>query len=321
MASPGLSELITTTLRNRRGKLADNVLNHIPLLYKLKEKGNTELESGGRTLVEELEYQENSTFKYYDGYEVLDVSASDVFTAAEFDWKQAAVVVSISGKEMRMNAGKHASIRLAKSRIANAEKTMMNNIATGIASDGAGSGSKQVGGLQLLVADTGSGTVGGIAAATYSFWRNQVVDFTSDIGAASSAGNFQKGMKSLWLECVRNGDYPDMIVAGSEYFNEFWQSLTAIQRITETKRGAAGFQTLTFYGPGGSAEVFYDSTIASQRMYFLNTDYIHWRVHEDANFEPLTERDSFNQDAMVRPLIFMGNMTVSNRARQGVLKE
>ncbi len=49
--------------------------------------GNVQLESGGRSLVEEIEYAENSTFKYYSGYEELDVGASDVFTSAEYNWK------------------------------------------------------------------------------------------------------------------------------------------------------------------------------------------------------------------------------------------
>lgn len=62
MASPNLSELITTTLRHRSGELADNVSNGNALLMRLSEKGNIRPVSGGRTIVEELEYAENSTF-------------------------------------------------------------------------------------------------------------------------------------------------------------------------------------------------------------------------------------------------------------------
>ena len=117
MASPNLTEIITTTLRNRRGRLADNVTNHNALLRKLNARGNIQMEGGGRTLVEELEYAENATFKYYDGYETLDISPADVFTAAEFDWKQGAVVVTVSGKERRQNSGKEQSIRLVARRL------------------------------------------------------------------------------------------------------------------------------------------------------------------------------------------------------------
>ena len=50
----------------------------------------------------------------------------------------------------------------------------------------------------------------------------------------------------------------------------------------------------------------------------LNTDYLFWRPHKDANMEPLEKRQSTNQDATVIPIVFMGNLTMSNAARQGV---
>ena len=65
MADPNLSELVTTTLRDRQGELADNVSKSNALLSVLSRKGNIDLVSGGRTIVRELEYAENSTFMYY----------------------------------------------------------------------------------------------------------------------------------------------------------------------------------------------------------------------------------------------------------------
>lgn len=319
MASPNLTEIVTTTLRNRRGKLADNVLNHNALLRKLNASGNVEMVGGGRTLVEELEYAENSTFKYYSGYETLDVSASDVFTAAEYDWKQAAVSVTASGAELRKNSGKEATIRLLDRRIRNAEKTMINNLSTGIYSDGTGSSGKQIDGLQAQIADDPTtGTVGGINRATYSFWRNQLYDFSVESVTASST-TIQGAMDTLWLRCLRGADHPDLIVSGTTYFTYYWQSLQTIQRITSDSDAAAGFQSLTFFGPGGSAPVFYDDGVNTARLYMLNTDYLHWRVHKDANMEVMDRRESVNQDAVVVPVIWMGNLTCSNASLQGVM--
>jgi len=108
---------------------------------------------------------------YYSGSETLNIGASDVITAAEFDWKQAAVAVQASGLEIDVqNTGKEMVIDLLEARIKNAERTMKNNITSGLYSDGTGTGGKQIGGLQLLVADDPTtGTVGGINRATYSF--------------------------------------------------------------------------------------------------------------------------------------------------------
>ena len=112
MASPNLSEIITTTLRNRTGKLADSVSKNNALLARLLEKGRVETADGGRTIVQEIEYAENGTFKRYAGYDLLNITPSDVFTSAEFDWKQAAAAISISGLEQMQNSGKEVVIKL-----------------------------------------------------------------------------------------------------------------------------------------------------------------------------------------------------------------
>lgn len=59
--SSALTEIVTTTLRNRTGKLADSVTKNNALLYRLRSKGKVKPVSGGRTIVQELNYQENGT--------------------------------------------------------------------------------------------------------------------------------------------------------------------------------------------------------------------------------------------------------------------
>ena len=66
--STALTEIVTTTLRNRTGELADNVTKNNALLYRLRAKGKVKPVTGGRTIVQELNYQENGTFKRYSGW-------------------------------------------------------------------------------------------------------------------------------------------------------------------------------------------------------------------------------------------------------------
>ena len=68
MTSPNLNEIVTTTLRNRSGKLADNITNNNALLARMKKKGSIKPVSGGRTIVQELEYAQNGTYQRYAGY-------------------------------------------------------------------------------------------------------------------------------------------------------------------------------------------------------------------------------------------------------------
>ena len=321
MPSPFLDEIVTTTLRNRTGQLADNVTNNNALLYKLKKRGNVKPVSGGRTIVQELEYAENGTFKRYSGYEALNISPSDVFTAAEFNYAQAAVAVSISGLEQLQNSGEEAIINLLESRIKNAERTMVNNIAVDCYSDGSADGGKQIGGLQLLVSKTpATGTVGGINRANWTFWRN----VASAPSAAPTISNIQARMNTVALQLVRGTDAADLIVADTNYFQVYLESLQAIQRITSEDMAAAGFSSLAYLGAGKKADVVLDGGKGGgcpvNTMYFLNTDYIHFRPHTDRNFAPLgAERVATNQDAMVKLIGFAGNMTLSNASLQGVL--
>ena len=323
MASPNLSELITTTLRNRAQMFADNVTNKNSLLRKLKERGNIRLLSGGRTIVRELDYAENSTFQYYSGYEVLNTDASDVLSAAEYSWRQASVSVLINGLEERQNSGEAAVLDLLESRIKNAMRTMANNISTGVYSDGTGTSGKEIDGLQAIVADApATGTVGGINAADFSFWQNFSFDATTDGGAAASATNIIGYMNTVYNTVIRGTDKPDLIPADLNYFGFYQDALQSQQRFTnDNAKGGAdgGFVELMY----ASAPVILDdgSGIATNHMYFLNTEFLSLDIHEDANFAPKGGKESFNQDATLVPVIFMGNLTCSNRERQGVLKD
>ena len=261
-------------------------------------------------------------FRKEENDETLDISPSDVVTGAEFEIKQAAVSVSMSGLEQLQNTGKHAVLDLLESRIENAEGTMMNNLSSDMYSDGTASGGKQMGGLQLLVADTGLSTAGGINSTTYSFWRNQVYDFSTELSTAGSATNIQTAMNNLWLDCARGKDTTDLIVMDNNYYNFYWSSLQTIQRFTNDKMASAGFDNLKFK----QADVVYDGgqggASPASHAYFLNTDYLKYRPHADRNMVPLDpDRFSTNQDAMVKLIGWAGNMCVSNRALNGVIVE
>jgi hypothetical protein len=324
MATPSstINEIAVTTLRSRTKKLADNVSKNVVLLKRLEEKGKIKTVSGGREIIQELEFAENSTYKRYSGYEPLNISPSEVFSAATFPYAQVAVAVTISGLEMLQNSGKEAIIDLLDARIANAERTLRNGIASDIYSDGTADGGKQITGLQALVADAGTGTVGGINSSTYTFWQNVDFDATTDGGAAATTANIQDYMHRVWLQLVRDTDVPDLIVADNNYFRLYWGSLTPNQRFMDSKLASLGFQNLKYMqadvvlggGQGGGCP--------TNHMYFLNTDYIHWRPHANRNFEVLEpDRFAVNQDAMVKIVGWAGNMTVSNRSLQGVLKD
>lgn len=329
LANPSstLTEIVTTTLRSRTGKLADNVTKNDALLDRLKKKGNVKPVSGGRTIVQELEYAENGTVQSYSGYEALNIAPSDVFTGAEYNYAQYAVAVSISGLEMIQNSGKEAIIDLLSSRIKNAEKSLANRISIDLYGDGTGNGGRNINGLALLVSSTPTtGVVGGIDASTSigSFWRNIAYSGVTNGGSATSSANIANYMNAVTNQLVRGRDRTDLIIADTNYYNFYLQSLQSIQRIEKTDMAGIGFTSLKFYGGGGDADVVLDGGFGggcpANTMYFLNTDYLFFRPHTERNFAPLGEdRFAVNQDAMVKLIGFAGNATVSNRRLQGTL--
>ena len=311
MASPNLSEIVTTTLRNRSRTLSDNVSNHNALLRRLRENGN-QTSVTGRDIVRELEYADNGTVQFYSGYETLDVSPSDVLSAAVFDYKQLAGNVTISGLEQVKNSGTEAIINLLEARINVLEKSMMNSLSTSIYSDGTSSSGKEIGGLQLIVADAGTGTVGGINSSTFTFWQNVQTTATS---SAFSTTNVQADMNNIYLQLVRGADSPDLVMAGTNAYKAFLGSLQAIQRITSDDLANSGFTSVQYL----NSDVVFDSSCSTDRMYFLNTDYLRLEVAASRDFVPGEAKMSVNQDAMVTPMFWSGNLTCSNRALQGVI--
>ncbi len=295
MATINIGEIVATTLRNRTGKLADNVLNHNALCARLLQKGNVKPAAGGREIIQELEYAENGTAGWYSGYEVLDITPQDVFDAATYDWKQLAGNVTISGLEELKNSGKERVINLIASRIKNLEKTLKNSLATAVYADGT-TDTKSLGGLQQLVIDdpTSSTVVGGINQATYTFWGNQ----TSGDATLTTSAHMDTELNEMYLKCIRGTDKPDFIVTDTIFYNFFESGLQQFQRFQDASSADMGFESLKYK----MADFFYDDQCPSSTAYMLNTDYLFLRPHTDRQFVPLVERQSINQDACVTPV-------------------
>ena len=311
MTSPNLSEIITTTLRNRSRTLADNVSNHNPLLNRMRERGNL-TQVTGRDIIRELEYADNGSVAFYNGYEVLDTSPSDVLTAAVFEYKQLAGNVTISGREQIQNSGEQAIINLLEARIGNLERSMENSLASSLFSDGTGTSGKEIGGLQLVVADAGSGTVGGINSSTFTFYQNKQATATS---SAFSTTNIQSDMNSLYIQLVRGTDAPDLVVAGSTPYTTFLATLQTLQRVADSRLADLGFTAVKYL----NSDVVYDSNCDASRMYFLNTNYLRLETAANRDFVPGEAQKAINQDATVVPMFWSGALSCSNRSHQGVL--
>lgn len=322
MPSPNsvFTELVTTTYRNHRAEFKDNISKNNAWMRRVYGKGRYRTEDGGLSIVEPLDYAANNTYQRFSGYDLLNVSASDVLSAAEFQWRQIAIHVVANGQELRTNSGKSNIIKLAKSRMTNAMRTFKNNFSLDMYGDG--TLPNQINGLQALVSDTGLGTVGGIDSSVWPFWQNVVQSAAAPLqgGGAITPGptTMESLMLPLWLTLIRGDDAPDLILCDNNYYSFYEQSQTSLKRYTDDTKANGGFTSLKYK----SADVVFDggSGIPENRMYFLNSDFMGMVVHKDADMEVLDEMRPYNQDSAIIPILMMCNMTVSNRSLQGVLK-
>lgn len=328
MATPGQStlyttftELVSSTFRDHKKEIADAVSKHNAMYRRLIAKGKVRKLDGGLSIACPLEFAENATYQRYSGYDPLNVGASDVLTTAEYPWCQVSVYVSASGREIRINKGENAFINLVKTRVKNAQKSMANGLSADFYS--AGSLSNQINGLQALIADAGTGTVGGINSTTYSVWANIVQSAAAPLqggGAITpSASTIESLMLPLYLRLTRGADAPDLLVFSEDYFTMYEQSQTSLKRYAPSDEGQGGMVSMKYK----TADVVFDSSasgIPSAHGYFVNTDYIEWVVHEDADMEIMDELKAVNQDAVAIPCLTMGNLATNNRKLLGVLK-
>jgi hypothetical protein len=315
-----VSDIVATTIQSRTRKIADNVTKNNALYMKLDQRGNRKTFSGGNVIYQELSFAQNGNGGWYSGYDLLPIAAQDVISAAEFNIKQLAVPVTMSGLETIQNAGKEQMIDLLEGRINVAEATMANLMAEGIYSDGTTYGGKSLTGLAAAMPALAPGSqttpYGGITGSTWPFWTSKYT-----LTAAQTSSNIQGFMNTMWASLVRGTDQPDLIVMDDLSWGNYVASLQAQQRFTQPEVGNLGFPTLKFMG----ADVVLDGGIGgfatTKTTYFLNTKYIFLRPHASRDMVPLNpnKRYAVNQDAEVSILAWGGNLTCSGRQFQGRL--
>ena len=220
-----------------------------------------------------------------------------------------------------MNSSKEAMINLVRARKDNAVRTATNQFSIDIYSSGALD--EQVNGLQNLIQTDGEGTVGGINSTTWTFWRNKFREATGTNTAASpSVANsvqFKGDMNRLWLQTARGTDYTDLIVMTHDFYSLYEIAEQEKQRYADSDLAKAGFTTLKYK----TADVIFDDNAnfatTGETAYFLNTNYLYLVQHREAQWTPDAEKAPTNQDAIVVPIYWMGNLVCTNRALQGRL--
>jgi len=328
--------------------LVDNIFNSNVLAFKLLK--NADKLDGGVKIITPLEYSQLSegfggaTGDGYMGFynassDQLVPKSYDPFTSAEWNWKQAFSGLYITSDEEMKNQGDSQVLSLIKSKLKNAERSLKDLFGSKMFST-ASVGANDI--TSIAYADDSTGnesdnhivaidrSLGGVDSTTYTWWDAQMLGFSGDETTGGSSptwdehtttnngvANIVKDMTRMYGSCSIDNDQVDLIVTTQVLFDAYESSLQASKRFAgDSTLADAGFQTLRFKG----ATIVVDSHCPDGHMYFLNTNYLDFKVHakRDFSFEGFRRREEY--DGQIARLFWMGNLVCTNARMQGVLK-
>jgi len=116
--------------------------------------------------------------------------------------------------------------------------------------------------------------------------------------------------------CTIDADAPDLIVTTQAIYDAYESSLQANKRFEgDSTLADYGFDSLRFKG----ASVVVDSHCPAGQMYFLNTDYLDFKIHNKRNFAFEDFKRLEGSDNIQARIFWMGQMVCTNPRMQGVL--
>lgn len=301
-----VGSLIATTLSNYGRELSDNIHRAIPLFAWLSTKKRI-TEDGGATIVRPIVYSSNSTAAFYSSDDILDTTIQDNFTAAQWQWRQAAVSISITGRIELQNMGKSQAISYAKGYTDNALASLKEVIDQKLYA--ATQTGANITPLPQIVSNTG--TVGDINGSTNTWWQAQTV--TSGSFAARGLSDLRQVWDNVSVRMPSGG--PDLIISDQTAYEAYEATLIPTVRYTDTYMGDLGFSNLKYK----DAVWTWDPNATTGSIFLLNSKALELVQHEKRVFSLSDWVKPADQDLMVAQLFWAGELTTKNRRKLGSL--
>lgn len=315
-------QLLSASMAMRKAGITELVFNNNPITALIKERGNVR-SFYGPEIRHHLQINKQ-TGGYFTGYDKLRNSPIELFNDAYFTPTNAYVPISFNGTELLVNRGRAQIIDLMEEYQNSAVGSMQDLMEVGINSDGTGANGRQIVGLAAaLPVVTNTGVYGGIDRATHAIWRTSTFSAATDfptIGTVVDSTTIRPIYENILLQRSKGNKAADLLIASTEHFQAFSQSLVAHQRITHQGRMARlGFPALEFAGAGFSAEVIpaagIRSSMPANTTYGLRGADLYLYQHPDRNMDMLFPGDGampINQDAIANYLVWFGQFVLGD---------
>lgn len=291
----------------------DQVFDETPLLNFMKNNGGIETKSGGAAYIQVPLLHAVGTSEWFSGSDSLDVSPVDTLDAAQFYWRNLNASITITLEDELNNSGKEQIVDLLEAKITQAKLTISANLNESIFTGTGNEARKRIVGLQTLV-DTG--TVGGIAGATYADWRSykEATATALTIAMIKTARNT--------INQGKGGSPVKIIVTNQTLFEKYESLLTPtyqmdpLVRSKEAERlGDVGFTALSYAG----IPMVFDLDCPAGEMYFLNAENLKLFVHDMANMKTTEANSPVDQHVTVRHIVMRCALGTNRRKSLGKL--
>ena len=310
--------LLTTTLQNFRQQLVDNFSDATPLMWWMTSNGRKRTYSGGQSIEVPLMYG-STQVQPFSGYDNLLTEPAEGIAPATFIAKKYQVPIVISRDHETDNMGESAIINLLEAKVKQAEisfkeemnRDMINNGYSGLAGVGTNPPDplRLTGLFDFLQTAAGTRPYGGIANSN-TWWNNQVQD-----NASGGAAGLITKMRTLYLDCSRGSDAPDLVLCDQATYELYESALVDDKRFVNTNAADAGYESLMYR----ATTILFDRDMPADTLVMLNSNYITLYVHSDVDMANTPFREAENQWARFSRILWKGELTCSNRARQGLM--
>lgn len=309
-----IDNLYTSTWQHMKGNAIDNIFDATPFWFWLRDKGRLQPQSGGRHILEPIEYAKNDGVKFIGKGGTASLNDREFLTEAVYDWRYLIAPLVRFGVDDQVNRGKTKILSLINAKLSNAENSLVDILETTLFA-GAGAAGGAFDGLLHLVQDdpTNSVTVGLINQNTNTFWRNKQDTMTGVSFATVGVDKMRTMLNNVTNNRLR--DRTDIILTGQLPYEYYEDAAFTKLEIHNTKLAELGFDHQTFKG---IPMVW--SPACGLRMYFLNTRFLRV-VYDPAMFFDMTEWKPIPEQVNDRAaqIATAITTTTSRRRVQGVI--
>jgi hypothetical protein len=227
--------------------IADNTFGSNPLMARLWKRGTKE--QGGTKIRAPLMYSKVGAAGAIRGFETMNTTADDQFTAADFDWKEYYAAIILSRREMFMNSGVPEQISHLSAKSQASEMTLRDLMGTGLFSNGL-TNTKLIDGLEAIINDSNTypSEGGGIDRGTESWWRPAFrTTAPYDIRGEAEAAIYYRLQLGVG-RCTQQPNSPTMIVTNQGIFDYIFKSTHGPMQMSDPGLGDLGFHSIMFRG-------------------------------------------------------------------------